>query len=88
MFLIEWHDDAEKEEKLNYACPSLEEVIVTLKALTIYHEYLSGIGKVTSSYIYNVKIYNHRREIYDDWEDPATGINDPLELWEYLHGKL
>lgn len=86
MFLIEWYHDAEKEVKLDYGCKNLEEVVCVLQALTTHHEYLKDLDIVKTCYIYNVKIFNHLRETYDDWEDPNTGMNDPLELWEYLNG--
>ncbi len=85
MFIIEWQIDSTKDKHLDIACKTLEECVNVLNTLRVNHEYLKSEGYIEDIYYtYEVKQYNPLRGIYELWKDPISGIDDPLEYWEYI----
>jgi hypothetical protein len=89
MLIIEWRTDSKQEKHLDIACKNIEECVNVLSTLVTHHEYLKSEEYLDDLYyMYEVKHYNSLRGIYEPWKDPITGIDDPLEYWEYLENNL
>jgi hypothetical protein len=89
MFIIEWQTDSTIDKYLDIGCKTLEECVTVLNTLVTNHEYLKSEGFLGDIfYTYEVKQYNPLRGIYEPWKDMITGIDDPLEYWEYIENNI